>query len=311
MRRPVAILCSGQGGQHSGMFDLVANCPAAEPVFIAASQQLGQDPRQFVREAGTTDLFSDRAGQILCCTQALAIWAGLTTARPARAVIAGLSVGELAAWGCAGALDVAATLLLARRRAALMDAAAPPDSGLAVIVGLRRAALEPILHEHAAAIAIIHDIDHFVIGGLRDALDAACREAAARGATRAIRLPVAIPSHTQLLSGALDLFRDALRLADTRLPETGFRLLTGIDGGTVQGIEAGCDKLARQICSPVEWASCLASCREEGAALVLELGPGSALSREAVPLFPIGRVRAAEEFSSLDGLRAWLSRARD
>ena len=40
MRRPVAILCSGQGGQHAGMFDLLANCPASEPVFIAHRNSL-------------------------------------------------------------------------------------------------------------------------------------------------------------------------------------------------------------------------------------------------------------------------------
>jgi [acyl-carrier-protein] S-malonyltransferase len=72
MHRPVAILCSGQGGQHPGMFDLFTDCPACEPVFVAASEQLGQDPRRFVCDAGPADLFADRAGQILCCTKALA-----------------------------------------------------------------------------------------------------------------------------------------------------------------------------------------------------------------------------------------------
>ena len=97
----VAILCSGQGGEHSAMLDLVADCPEAEPVFAVAAGVLGQDPRRFVREAAPADLFSDRSGQILCCTQAVAVWAALGSDRPARAVIAGYSIGELAAWGCA------------------------------------------------------------------------------------------------------------------------------------------------------------------------------------------------------------------
>jgi [acyl-carrier-protein] S-malonyltransferase len=134
----VAILCSGQGGQHAAMFDLVANCPEAEPVFAAAAGVLGQDPRRFVREVAPADLFSDLSGQILCCTQALAAWTALGTVRPARAVIAGYSVGELAAWGCAGALGGPGTLRLTQCRAAMMDAAAPSDGGLAAIVGLRR-----------------------------------------------------------------------------------------------------------------------------------------------------------------------------
>lgn len=153
MNGVVAILCSGQGAQHAGMFDLFAGCAAAEPIFTAASAELGRDPRRLVRDAGPA-LFEDRVGQILCCTQALAAWASLDTARPARAVIAGYSVGELAAWGCAGAFDTKAILRLAARRAAVMDAAAPRDCGLAAIVGLRRpAALEPILLQHATSIA--------------------------------------------------------------------------------------------------------------------------------------------------------------
>src|SRR6266481_4234956 len=95
----VAILCSGQGGQHPAMFDLVADCPEAEPIFAAAAGVLGQDPRLFVRNAAEAALFSDFSGQILCCTQALAAWTALGAVRPARAVIAGYSVGELAAWG--------------------------------------------------------------------------------------------------------------------------------------------------------------------------------------------------------------------
>jgi [acyl-carrier-protein] S-malonyltransferase len=64
----VAILCSGQGGQHAGMFDLVAECTAAQPVFAAASEHLGTDPRRLVQDPGAA-LFEDRIGQILCCTQ--------------------------------------------------------------------------------------------------------------------------------------------------------------------------------------------------------------------------------------------------
>src|SRR5271156_1722435 len=311
MHRPVAILCSGQGGQHSAMFDLFADCPASEPVFIAASEQLGEDPRRFVRDAAPADLFADRAAQILCCTQALAAWAGLAPARPARAVVAGYSVGELAAWGCADALDMSAVLQLAQRRAAAMEAAAPRDSGLAAIIGLSRPGLEPILGRHAAAIAIVNDTDSFVIGGHGAALDAVCRDASASGATRAFRLPVSVPSPRMLLAEAAEPFRIALRAAAPRPPQASYRLLSGIAGDTVQDIETGCDKLARQICTPVDWAACLESCRAEGAELALELGPGRALSHMAAPLFPAGGARSAEDFRTVAGLRAWLSRATD
>lgn len=305
----VAILCSGQGGQHPAMFDLVADCPEAEPVFAAAAAVLGRDPRSFVKEAAPADLFSDLSGQILCCAQALAAWAALGTVRPARAVVAGYSIGELAAWGCAGAFDELSTLRLAQRRAAVMDAAAPSDSGLAAITGLRRRILEPILIRHALSVAIINDVDNFTVGGRRTALEAACREAAAEGAKRAVTLSVAVPSHTPLLREATEQFRAVLREASPRLPRAGDRLLSGIDGDTVADIETGIDKLARQISNTIDWAACLESCRSAGAVAALELGPGTTLSRMPSTLFPDGRARAVEEFRSLAGLRTWLQRA--
>jgi [acyl-carrier-protein] S-malonyltransferase len=309
MRGAVAILCSGQGGQHPAMFDLVANCPEAEAIFAAAAGALGHDPRRFVREAPPADLFSDFSGQILCCTQALVAWAALGKARPARAAIAGYSVGELAAWGCAGALDAPATLRLAQRRAALMDAAAPSDGGLAAVVGLRRPTLEPILAGHGVSIAIVDDVDSFVVGGPRTGLEAVCQEAGARGARHIVRLPVAVPSHTPLLSEATEQFRAVLREASPRLPRAVYRLLSGIDGNTVHDIATGIDKLARQISTTIDWAACLDSCRSAGAEAALELGPGTALSHMAAALFPDGRARAVEEFRTLAGVRTWLQRA--
>jgi [acyl-carrier-protein] S-malonyltransferase len=305
----VAILCSGQGGQHPAMFDLVANCPEAEPVFAAAAAVWGRDPRTFVKEAAPADLFSDFTGQILCCAQALAAWAALGTVRPARAVIAGYSIGELAAWGCAGTFDELSILRLAQRRAAAMDEAAPKESGLVVITGLRRPVIEPILARHAVSMAIVNDVDSFTVGGPRAALRAACEEAAARGAKRTVTLPVTVPSHTPLLSKATEQFRVTLREASPRLPRAGYRLLSGIDGETVLDIETGIDKLARQISTTIDWAACLESCRSAGAVAALELGPGTTLSRMASTLFPDGRARSVEEFRSLAGLRTWLQRA--
>ena len=71
----MAILCSGQGYQGAGMFDLLADAREAAPVFVAAKSVLdGKDPRQLVREASNDDLHADKVGQILCCTQAMAAW---------------------------------------------------------------------------------------------------------------------------------------------------------------------------------------------------------------------------------------------
>jgi [acyl-carrier-protein] S-malonyltransferase len=92
-----AIFCSGQGYQGASMFDLLADATEAEPVFEAAKSVLGgEDPRRLVREASNDDLHTDKLGQILCCTQAMAAWAVLRAKVPRPLLVAGYSVGELA-----------------------------------------------------------------------------------------------------------------------------------------------------------------------------------------------------------------------
>ena len=127
------------------MFDLLADAPEAGPVFKAAQFVLdGKDPRQLVREASNDDLHADKVGQILCCTQAMAAWAVLSAKVPRPLVVAGYSVGELAAWGVAGFLGYERVLDLAVQRAAAMDRATTQPSGLAAIRGLKRDTLDPI-----------------------------------------------------------------------------------------------------------------------------------------------------------------------
>ena len=85
----LALLLSGQGGQHPGMFDLTADHPAAQPVFAAAKPLLGAvDPRDVARNGGDA-LHENRTGQILCCVAALAGWRALAAAGTGRTIVAG------------------------------------------------------------------------------------------------------------------------------------------------------------------------------------------------------------------------------
>ncbi len=310
MSDPVAILCSGQGGQHREMFAWLGDVPEAEPVFAAAAGVLdGVDPRRFVRDSNDDVLFGNHAGQILCCTQALAAWAMLGAARPSRVVLAGYSVGELAAWGCAGVFTAAELLDLAAVRATLMDEATPKGAGLAAIVGLSRPALDRLLRSHDAHVAIVNGDDSFVVGGSAEAIDA-CLEAAPRqGAEIARRLRVAVPSHTELLATAADRFAKVLASRTPHEMEAGIRLLSGIDGDVARDPEHGLHKLALQISTTIEWSSCIESCVELGASRFLELGPGAGLSRMAERKMSGVSARAIDDFRTPDGVRDWLSQA--
>ena len=308
MNGTVAILCSGQGTQHAGMFDLVAQSVEARPILDVAREWLGgKDPQRFVREADPVTLFSNRAGQVLCCTQALAAWAMLRPHLPARVVLAGYSVGELAAWGCAGLIESAEVLRLADERAQLMDKAAGPNTGLSAIMGLNEGRVEALCRAHGAHIAIVNDETFFVVGGEKNALEAMCKESLSAGATKASFLKVAVASHTPILAAAAREFGarlDQLYLLDQVPGE--MRLLSGTDGEAVFGVRDGVRRLAAQISQTLQWKACLDNCRATGPDAVLELGPGRALASMADRNLSRPRVRSMDDFRTPAGVITWL-----
>jgi [acyl-carrier-protein] S-malonyltransferase len=305
----LAILCSGQGVQHPEMFALTGDAPQAAGVFAAAGAALGGDPRSFVREADEAAIHANAAGQILCVTQALAAFAALRDALGARKAIAGYSIGELAAWGCAGLYAPAAAIDLARQRALLMDAASGPDDGLAFVRGLPRDRIDSLCARHDCDVAIINPGQLFVIGGERRMLSALCDEALRSGATKAGPLKVNVASHTPRLKVASARFREALAAQETLPRAPGARLFSGVDAAAVLNFKEGQAKLAAQISRTIDWAGCLEACVEAGAEAFLELGPGAALAAMASEAYPSIPARSLEDFRSLEGARAWLARA--
>jgi len=301
----LAILLSGQGGQHPAMFALTADLPEAQGVFAAATPLLDQDPRDLVRSGA--DLHANRTGQILCCVAGLSAWTLVRAANPARSVVVGYSIGDLAAFGCAGVFAPETVLALAAVRAEAMDEAAGPGYGLAGLRGLPAERFFALAAAHACHPAIRNAADSVVVGGRIEALDALCAEALALGAARAVRLPVLIPSHTPLRAQASTRFAERLEAAPRSTPpRPGPRLLSGLDGAAVFRPEIGLPKLAAQISTPLDWAACLEGVKEFGATRVLELGPGSALATMARAALPDARVHALEDFRTASGVVQWI-----
>jgi len=309
----LAILCSGQGRQHPDMFALTGDAPEAGSLFAHAAGLLGgNDPRDFVRRESSKALHHNRAGQILCAVQALAAAAALRDAMPGRFIVAGYSVGEVAAWGVGGLFRPTDTLDLVARRAEAMDAATEPGDGLMFVRGLSRHDIDRLCERHGAAVAIVNPGDAYVLGGSRAALQAIAGAATAMRATRIVDLPVEVASHTRRLIAASAAFREGLRRISVRSPPAfGARILSGTDGSTVISVETGLDKLAAQISQTVQWASCLQSCIEAGATAFLEFGPGHALSAMAEGVWRDIPARSLEDFRSLSGARTWLARHDD
>jgi [acyl-carrier-protein] S-malonyltransferase len=303
----LALLCSGQGRQHPDMFRLTAAAEAAAPVFAAAAAVLGRDPRALAQTADPAVLHDNRTAQVCCVTQALAAAAALEGALGPRRLAAGYSIGELAAWGVAGALTPQAALALAARRAELMDAAGAEGDGLAFSRGLAEGEVRRLAAESGVEPAIVNPNQVVVVGGPGEGLDRFIEAAREAGAARADRLAVHTASHTSRLASAVDPFLAALRAAGPRRPAAGFLLLSALDGSALTDPPAQAATLARQIATTLHWDACLEAAFERGATAVLEFGPGRALADMAAGLRPDLPARSLEDFRSLDGVRAWLA----
>jgi [acyl-carrier-protein] S-malonyltransferase len=307
----LAILCSGQGAQHADMFALTAACPGAQALFSQATNLLGHDPRRWVRSAEPDALRENRTAQLLCVLQALCAAAALEHALPRERCVAGYSVGEMAAWSVAGLLAPTDALALTAARAEAMDAARHGAQGMLFIRGLSRMAIDRLLRDQNAAVAIVNPGDAFVLAGTKAALESIAAAALHVGAARVVPIGVAVASHTPLMREASVAFRKQFApVSVAASPAHGTRLLSGIDGAVVMDGPAAVEKLVLQLAQSVQWAACLEACMEAGTDTFLELGPGRALAEMAASAYPGVAARSVDEFKSIEGVSAWLARQR-
>ncbi|WP_315385622.1 malonate decarboxylase subunit epsilon [uncultured Stenotrophomonas sp.] len=296
----LALLCPGQGAQHAAMFDRVRDSVAARHVLEAAGEILGRD---VVAAAAAEQRFDNAYAQPLLCAASLAHWEALRNALPAPAVVAGYSIGELAAHAVAGSFEAPACLALAAQRAACMDRASPADAGMLAVLGMDRGRLQALCQAYGTYVAIANGQDHFIVGGTRPALQALGVEARATGAE--IRtLAVHVPAHTPLLQSAVPDFVDALEAVDWQRPRV--PVLAGIDAQPVRDRAAMVRTLSAQLVQTIEWTQVMRQLFERGARVFLQLGPGTALARMVASSYPCCEVRAVEEFQHLEGAADWV-----
>jgi [acyl-carrier-protein] S-malonyltransferase len=285
------LLCPGQGGQHPAMFDL-ARTHAGARDFLS----------QCALPADTQALFENCVAQPAIVAATLATWLALKDVLPAPALVAGYSIGELSAYGVAGALAPAEGVRLAGARAALMNAAAAGQTqGLAAVSGVDVAQVGSVID-----VAIVTGHDSCIAGGTLEQLDAL---PARLPAARVQRLPVGVASHTALMAGAVQPFTALLEqaaFAPWKVP-----VLAGIDASRVLRRERAIHSLARQLSETIAWASCMDAASEAGITVALELGPGAALARMLQARHPQIACRSVADFHTIEGIASWVARERD
>jgi [acyl-carrier-protein] S-malonyltransferase len=303
----LALLFPGQGVQHADMLPWLASEPLAEPVLTDLATRLGADWR--ARLADEAWASSNRVAQPLMAGISLAAWRVLAPHLPPPTVVAGYSVGELAAYGAAGVFDAAAALDLAEQRARFMDAAATDEpGGLLAVSGLRVADVEALCAGFGLAVALHLAADRCILGGPLAALDAATPALLALGAEpKPLRVHVA--SHTAAMASASQAF--AACIEPMAWPRSATLVVNNLDGAGRRDAASLKHALAAQISHTVQWARCLDSVAERQPRCVLEVGPGTSLSRLWAARWPEVPVRSVDEFHSAGAVGEWVERVMD
>jgi [acyl-carrier-protein] S-malonyltransferase len=279
-----AFVFPGQGSQSVGMLAALAtHDPVVRATFDEASAVLGYDLWQLAQEGPKEKLDSTE------CTQPAMLTAGVATWRLWRnrggtepAVVSGHSLGEFTAFVCAGAIDFGTAVDLVRFRGQVMQEAVPLGTGaMAAILGLEDAQVEQACTEAAAGGEIVQAANfnspgQVVIAGQAQAVARAIEVAMARGAKKAIPLPVSVPSHSSLMLGAGERLSERLAAITIRAPR--IKCLSPVDLAAHDEPAQIKIHLGRQLSRPVQWWATVRAIGKTGVAQMIECGPGKVLT---------------------------------
>jgi [acyl-carrier-protein] S-malonyltransferase len=278
----LAFVFPGQGSQSVGMLAKFADAAIVRATLAEASEILGYDLAKLVSEGPADDLNATERTQPAMLAAGIAVWRLWQDSKGAMpATVTGHSLGEFTALAAAGAIDFKTCVDLVRFRGQVMQEAVPKGTGsMAALLGLEDAEVEAACAE-AAAGAVVEAVNfnapgQVVIAGEKAAVLRAIDAAKARGAKRAIELPVSVPSHSSLMKAAGERLRD--RLANTEIRTPNIRYLSAVDAQEHSSPDDIRALLVRQLSSPVRWTSTVSALTASGVTRIVECGPGGVLA---------------------------------
>lgn len=278
----LALVFPGQGSQSVGMMGPFADSKVVRDTFAEASDVLGEDLWQMVAEGPAEKLNVTVNTQPVMLTAGYAVYRAWREAGGAEpALVAGHSLGEYTALVAAGVLAFRDAVPLVRYRAQSMQEAVPVGTGaMAAILGLD----DDAVREACAAAAqgeVVEAVNfnapsQVVIAGHKAAVERGAEAAKARGAKRAVLLPVSAPFHSSLLKPAADRLARYMEKVVFNVPRipvvNNVAVAMESDPGKIK------DALAQQACSPVRWVEVIQRMAGEGVTHVAECGPGKVLA---------------------------------
>ncbi|WP_417259037.1 ACP S-malonyltransferase [Celeribacter sp.] len=281
-----AFVFPGQGAQTIGMGKALADVyPQSKAIFDEVDEALGEKLSAVIWEGDIDALtLTQNAQPALMATSLAALRAleaeGFSVAD--AAYVAGHSLGEYSALAAAGAISVADTARLLRIRGQAMQAAVPVGVGaMAALLGLDFATVTEVAAEAAAdgevcQAANDNDPGQVVVSGHKAAVERACEIAKAKGAKRAVLLPVSAPFHCALMEPAAKAMAEALDDVDISAPSV--PLIANVEAAAVTDPATIRSLLVEQVTGSVRWRESVAYMGEQGVTEIWEIGAGKALS---------------------------------
>ena len=282
----IAFVFPGQGSQAVGMGKALADqFPAARNVFAEVDNTLGQKLSGLMWNGPEDQLTLTENAQPALMAVSMAVVRVLEAehgvSMNAAACVAGHSLGEYSALAAAGAFSLSDAAKLLKIRGRAMQAATPVGTGaMAALLGLDFATAAAVAAEAAQGdvcqAANDNSDGQVVVSGQKAAVERALDIAKAKGAKRAILLPVSAPFHCALMQPAADAMADALGKAQVHAPVV--PVIANVVAGPVSDPQAIRQKLVEQVTGTVRWRECVAAMTAMGVTTFIELGSGKVLT---------------------------------
>ena len=278
----LAFVFPGQGSQQVGMMRGFESLPAVRRTFDEAGDVLRQDIWALANAGPEEALNQTVNTQPVMLTAGVAVYrAWLEEGGPRPDLMAGHSLGEYSALVASGALPFAAALPLVRYRARVMQEGVAEGVGaMAAVLGLDDDAVRGLCAEAAEGEVLeavnFNSPGQVVIAGTRTAVERGIQLAKARGAKRALPLPVSVPSHCSLMKPAAARLAEYLEGVKLVAPEV--PVLHNADVASYAGEAEIKDALVRQLYSPVRWVETIRALAASGVTRLAECGPGKVLA---------------------------------
>jgi len=277
----LAFFFPGQGSQSVGMMANFADNPVIKQTFVEASDILGVDFWAMVTE--TNELLNQtQHTQPLMLTAGIATYRAYLKAGGLQANIhAGHSLGEYSALVASNALSFADALPLVKFRAEAMQSAVPEGVGaMAAILGLDddmvRAACAEAAQSEVCEAVNFNSPGQVVIAGNKAAVERGMELAKAKGAKRALPLPVSVPSLCSLMKPAAEKLAEYLKNVTINAPQ--IPVIHNADVVSYNESVQIKDALVRQLYSPVRWVETVQAIYAQGVSNSAECGPGKVLA---------------------------------